>query len=92
MAVLAGWAVRASPRLQCPPWLGGASLSPWPLGTTKEVLVSVRISVRISIGFKDFLGFPIIVLGFPRIVLGFLPGFDFDLILIDFDLILIDFG
>ena len=36
----------------------------------------------VSIGFKDFLGFPINSLGFPRIVLGFLPGFlpgfDFD--------------
>ena len=32
-----------------------ASLPPWPLGTTKEVLVS-RISVRISIGFLGFLG------------------------------------
>ena len=50
-----------------------------------------RIS-RISIGFKDFLGFPINSLGFPRIVLGFLPGFDFDLILIDFDSILVGFG
>ena len=54
---------------ESPPWLraplGGPGLPSaaergWRPGTTKEVLVS-----RISRDFKDFLGFPMILLGFP---------------------------
>ena len=40
----------------------GAERSEAGLGTTKEVLGSIDF-----LDFKDFLGFPILLLGFPRI-------------------------
>ena len=52
------------------PLEGRAERSEAGLGTTKEVLGFI-----IDFDFKDFLGFPILLLGFPRISIRILSGF-----------------
>ena len=66
------------PGSQAPRTSGGARLpgrasgaSEAALGTTKEVLGFIID----FLDFKDFLGFPILLLGFPRISIRILSGF-----------------